>query len=411
MEGAKPESLQYPCMKYDVVSWSLGEQHGTPGFREHLQECSLCEEELKETRAFFATDLTEELAEEYEGLSLKWISVPESLLERLFPKTVWERMLDELKKQWSALGRSPFAEIAWEPARLQVEGNLVPGRRRRYYTGQHIALKLRIDEDCYAMVLHVDNQDKLRRVFPKPGETGFLKSGLYEFPGLVEGTHDAVQRLIVLATKTNLQVTASLREDVGPEWIETLSRQVRTLPEGEWSWGEYEYLVVEPDRVSLDDLVESCQSEINDKTDTNKPACGEVCRRMLDTTFPQQQRREAAEIFYKITMRLVYRWINSRLQDIPPEQREEAEEYAQEVYGRLSAAPVQYQGYFPLLRYLKVITARVVTQDYQKPKRQIISRLRTKLNGLRFRSGNGFVARRFWQTVYSLVDLPYTASR
>ena len=410
MQGVEMESSQYPCVQYDVVSWSLGEQQETSALQEHLQECPLCGEEIEETRSFFATDVVEEFSEEYRGLNLPWIAVPQTLLERLFPKTTWERILDELKKRWVTLGQSPFADIAWEPVRLQVEGKLSPEKRPRYYTGQQITLKLRIDEDCFVMVLHGGDRGRLRQVFPKLGETGFLKLRTYEFPGLVEGTHDEAQRLIALATKTDLQVTDSPRKGAGLEWVETLSQQVSTLSEGEWSWAEYGYRVVEPARVSLEDLAESCQLEIQDKTDKDKPACGEVCRRTLDDPLPQQKRREAFEIFYKITTKLVHRWVNSWIQEIPPEQREDVEAYVQEVYSRLSAATIQYQGYFPLLRYMKEITTRVVIQDYRKPKRQIVSSLRAKLNGLWFRSENENVARKLIEClrVYGLnnpVDL------
>src|SRR5262249_45589586 len=140
-------------------------------------------------------------------------------------------------------------------------------------------LKLRLDEECYVKIFHVDAGGKINRVFPSSFSPSLLQKGVYEFPGIVEGTHDEIQKFITLATKAELTENDLFVERLGLSWLAAFNQYVQTLPAEQWSWSEYSYRVVDTNSVSLEDLEESCTREVRDRSDKEKPACGEVCRR------------------------------------------------------------------------------------------------------------------------------------
>lgn len=386
MSRLESTDLAGQCIHYDLIATITHAEHSRDeACRAHYAACTLCLEEREALHAFFEADLSEEIVHMYSGVPLHVTRVAASLLDYLLPPPRWQRLFDDMRQQWTALGHVPFVDITGALARLEIQGTLRPGERPRYYVGQTITLQLRVDEDCEVRLLHLDSHGSVTQLFPQAGMPSVLHAGTHEFAGRITGNHDDVHRLMAVAAKGRLIAAERVTDRRGEEWVEALRQQVHTLPAGAWSWSEYAYRVAEPSHVSLDELEESCQMEIQDRADREKPACGEVCRRTLDGQRSAGQQREAFEVFYKITSRLVYRWIQTWFDDMPADQRGNVEEYVQEVYARLLAADVHYQGYFPLLRYLKEIVARVVFQAYRQQKRQIISAVRTKLQGLRFR--------------------------
>lgn len=54
--------------------------------QDHLQWCSLCQEEAREIGDFMNRDLSEEIAECYRHVDLAKIVVPKDFLEKLFPR-------------------------------------------------------------------------------------------------------------------------------------------------------------------------------------------------------------------------------------------------------------------------------------------------------------------------------------
>ena len=394
------------CAQYDLVSFALGKAEETQSFRDHLRECGLCSEELEAIEAFLATNGPERIAEAYLGLDLISIAVPKVLLDHCLPQPAWERLLDDLRSRWAALGRPLFIDLGWELVRLKAEGQLRPGRRPRYFIGQKITLRLRVDEDCWVAMLHMDAQGRVTRVVPEAGQRIFLRAGQHEIPGVVQGEHDGVQRLIILAAKVEPPLRDPSGEVLGVHGLEGLFRRLEALPADQWCWSEYEYRVVDPARTSLEDLEGSCQLEIRDKGDTEKAACGEVSRRVLDETLPISERWDAFPLFYKITSRLIRHWIDVLMPEPLSREREDIELSAesqrepavalllhtddrgdveaqlQEVYSRLFTSKVRYCGYFPLLRYMKEILAHVVAQAYRGEKRRIVSLVRARLSGL-----------------------------
>jgi DNA-directed RNA polymerase specialized sigma24 family protein len=369
----------------------------------HLAACALCLEEIEEIRDLLSTSPVEELTQAYQGLEFTLISVPTALVRHLFPKNACELFLDELRRRWAA---APLAEIAWAPARLDFHAELRPGKRPRYYIGQTVTLRLRVDEDCYLTLLHLDPGGQVRPISPDSREASQLHAGAYEFSGTVEGAHDEIHTLIALASRSALRWPGAALLAFTSTPMHALQAQLNGLSRDQYSWSEYQYRVADPSQTSIDDLEESCKLEIADRGDQQKPACGEVSRRTLDISLSDSQRSEAFSVFYKITSRLILRWITLWTDQLPAQGAKDTEAYLQEIYTRLLGSKVQCRGYLLLLGYLKTIATRVLLQEHRALKRQAISALRRKLAGLSPEHGDGTFIQRVVEclTAHGLKD-------
>ena len=316
---------------------------------------------------------------------------PPALLQRLFPTAHKATFLDRLHATWVLNGRPSLARIHPLAIRLEARLRLVPSERPRYFTGEAISLELSIDEDCFVLLLHVDGAGTVRRKFPVVGDIGSIKAGRHLIPGRIEGQHEEPQKLVLLATKACFKWMRAIRGRLTSKQMQVLLAQLEECPGHNWSLDQFCYRVVSASEATIAALAESCLHEIRAPRQArgDMPACNAIARMALDRGLPDWRRRDAFEVFYGITQSLVLAWIRAAMPDAP---RSCIEELGQEVYARFIKAPVMYQGYPQLLRYMHGIAIHVVHEQFKDVKRLMISRFRGLLKGLsRAESGSKIV--------------------
>lgn len=374
------------CYRVDPLPFVLGkgEVRGERGSREHLEVCSLCQDEVMEVEAFLNLDLAEELLEAYRNIGLGSIEIPQLFIDHFYPKTFFETILDGRDRVKAALGEkirslANLWPVWWPELALETRAGIrATGGKFFHEVGSKFTLRYQAEKDLYGIIYHYNAQGELTLISPRENSPDtFMQAGdLKEFSGIIQGSHEEQQGFVILVTKDRVLSPGSIvfgDQDSEKAAILAVRQATRELSPDRWGQDEYPFIVVAPPIYPY--LEQKCQGEIRDRSDKEKRACDEICYRAIVLGD-----REAGMIFYKITHSLVCKWVVSF--DLG-QVGNKIEDYVQGAYtGFFEAVDkgnFHYNSYFELLSYLKPITLRVIYDDYRKKKRLLVSTFRGKL--------------------------------